>query len=48
MQKRTFTPEFKTKVVLEVLKEEKTLSEIASYYEIHPNLLGSLVKYKTE
>ena len=39
MQKRTFTPEFKTRVVLEVLKEEKTLSEIASIYEVHPNLL---------
>lgn len=39
MKKRTFSPEFKTKVVLEVLREEKTLTEIASEYEIHPNLL---------
>jgi len=39
MQKRAFTPEFKTKAVLEVLKEEKTLSEIASERNIHPNLL---------
>jgi len=38
-KKRTFTPEFKTKAVLEVLKEEKTLSEIASMYNVHPNLL---------
>lgn len=30
MKKRQFTPEFKTKIVLEVLKENKTLSEIAS------------------
>lgn len=39
MKKRTFTAEFKTKVVLELLKEEKTLSEIASEHSIHPNLL---------
>ena len=39
MKKRTFTAEFKTKAVLEVLKEEKTLSEIASAYSVHPNLL---------
>jgi len=39
MKKRAFTPEFKTKAVLEVLREEKTLSEIASTYSVHPNLL---------
>jgi transposase-like protein len=39
MKKRTYTPEFKTKTVLEVLREEKTLSEIASAYNIHPNML---------
>jgi len=39
MQKRKFSPEFKVKVVLEALKEEKTLSEISSEYQIHPNLL---------
>jgi transposase-like protein len=41
MKKRTFTPEFKVKVVLEVLREEKSLSEIASEHEIHPNLIRS-------
>ena len=44
MKKRTFTPEFKTKTVLEVLKEEKTLSEIASAYSIHPNMLRNWKK----
>jgi len=39
MKKRTYTPEFKAKAVLEVLREERTLSEIASGYGIHPNLL---------
>lgn len=37
MKKRTYTAEFKTQVVLEVLREEKTLSEIASEHEVHPN-----------
>lgn len=44
-KRRTFTPEEKTKMVLEVLKEEATLSEIASKYELQPNLL---TRWKTE
>lgn len=39
MKRRQFTPEFKTKIVLELLREEKTLSEIASDYDISPNQL---------
>ena len=31
-----YSTELKTKVVLEVLKEEKTLNEIASAYSINP------------
>lgn len=34
--RRKFTAEFKKKVVLEALKERKTLAELASEYEIHP------------
>src|SRR4051794_9584214 len=37
--RRTFSAEFKAKVVREALKEEKTLSQIASEQGIHPNLL---------
>lgn len=37
-QKRNrYTAEFKSKVALEALKEQKTLSELASEYQIHPN-----------
>lgn len=37
MKKRNqYTPEFKTKVVLEVLREEGTINEIATRYEISP------------
>lgn len=37
MAKRKFTPEFKTKIVLELLKEEKQLGEIAAQNELNPN-----------
>ncbi len=30
------TDEEKTKIILEVLKEEQTINEIASKYEVHP------------
>ena len=34
-RKMKYSDEFKTKVILEVLKEEKPLAEIASMYGIH-------------
>ena len=37
MQKRSYTAEFKTKIVLEVLRGERELNEIAAEYEIAPN-----------
>ncbi len=40
MRKR-HTPEFKAKVVLETLKEERPLNQIASEYEVHPNMLSA-------
>jgi transposase-like protein len=39
--KRQFTKEFKSKVALEAIKEERTISEIASKFEIHPNLISN-------
>jgi transposase-like protein len=39
MGKRVYTAEYKIQVVLEVLKEEKTLSEIASERNINPNVI---------
>ena len=44
-KRRHFTPEEKAKIVIEVLREEKTLNEIAAEYAIHPNLLS---RWKTE
>ena len=43
-KRRTYTPEFKTKVVLELLEGDKTLNEIASKYEILPASLKSWKK----
>lgn len=39
MKKKTYTNEFKKRVVLEILKEEKTISQIASEYGVHPTQL---------
>jgi putative transposase len=38
--RKEYSSEFKAAVVLEVLREAKTLTEIASERHIHPNMLG--------
>jgi len=43
--RRKFTPEFKAKVALEVLKERESVNEIAKKYELHPQQVG---KWKKE
>ncbi len=35
-RRRQFSAKFKFQVALEALKEQKTISEIASQYEVHP------------
>ena len=40
-QRRTHSADFKTKVALEALKERKTVSEIASEYQVHANQVSS-------
>lgn len=39
MARASYLPEFKTKLVLEVLQGEKELNEIASEHNINPNML---------
>jgi transposase-like protein len=39
-RRRKYSAEFKAKVVLEVLKEKETLSEIAGRYGIHPTQIA--------
>jgi len=38
--RRHFSDEFKAKVAFEALKGDKTLSELAAAYEVHPNQIG--------
>ena len=39
MARNTYTAEFKTKIVLEILREEKTVEQIASENHLNPNML---------
>ena len=39
MTRKTYTAEYKTKLVLEVIREESRLEEIAAENEINPNML---------
>jgi transposase-like protein len=40
MRKR-ISPELKAKAVIEALKEERPLNQIAAEYEVHPNMLSA-------
>ena len=44
MKRRKFTSKFKTKVVLEALKERQTVAELAQKYELHPNQISTWKK----
>jgi putative transposase len=37
---RHYAPAFKAQLVQELLREEKTISQLATEYSIHPNQLG--------
>jgi transposase-like protein len=39
MMRKQYTTAFKARVVQELLKEEKTLAQIATEYEVHPTQL---------
>ena len=43
-KRKTYSADFKAKLVLEVLEGEKTINEIASAYEIIPNNLKNWKK----
>ncbi|HQN22817.1 MAG TPA: transposase [Thermotogota bacterium] len=36
MKRKRYSAEKKTEIVLEILREEKTLTELATEHEIHP------------
>jgi len=41
MQRKHFSAEFKSKVALEAIKEQMSLNEIASKYEVYPNQVST-------
>jgi len=41
MTRRKFTSKFKTKVVLDVLKEQSSLKELAQKYKLHPQQIST-------
>ena len=43
--RRKFTPEEKARIVLEILREEKSVSQLASEHGIHTNVLN---RWKSE
>ena len=45
--RRKFSPEFKAKVVLESLRERRTLEEIAQQFELHPTQITQWKKEAT-
>lgn len=44
-EQNRYTAEFKTKVVLEVLRESKTLNQIVAKYELNPQMV---IQWKRE
>lgn len=38
-QRRQFTADFKARVAIEAIKGQRTLQEIASHFEVHPNMV---------
>lgn len=46
--KKTYEAAFKAKVAIEAIKGEKTLAEIASHYQVHPNRIARWKKQAME
>ena len=42
--RKRYSSEFKSKVALEALKEQKTLSELAQQFQLHPNQISQWKK----
>jgi transposase-like protein len=40
-KRRTFTADFKATVALEALRGQRTITEIAQHYSVHPNQVSS-------
>jgi transposase-like protein len=47
-KRQSFSKEFKAKVVLEVLRKESTVQELATKYSVHPNQISLWKKQAVE
>ena len=45
MKRRQYDGAFKARIVLEALREHKTIAELASHYKIHPTVIAKWKKY---
>jgi transposase-like protein len=48
ISRKKFSAEFKAKVAIEALKEQKTVAELALQYDIHPTQIQTWKKYFIE
>lgn len=48
VMRKKYSDNFKSKVALEAIKGEKTISELASQYELHPNQISNWKKQLLE
>ncbi len=47
-QRKTYSTEFKVKIALEAIRGQRTINEIASQYEVHPNQVTQWKKQALE
>ncbi len=43
-KRKSYSPQFKAEIVMKVLREEQSISQIASEHGIHPNLISQWKK----
>jgi transposase len=47
-KRKRYAAEFKAKVALEAMKGEETLAQLASRFEVHPNLIAQWKRHAME
>jgi len=43
-KRKTFSPAFKAKVAIEAIREEKSISELSTQFEVHANMIRAWKK----
>lgn len=43
-KRKQYSPEFKAKIALDAVRGEKTTSELASQYQVHPTMINNWKK----